>query len=67
MPNKKKAIVKITRDARKKHDILIGVGGVITSTKDITILIENEHEDKCDATKLIKMKLKRGDHEIIEE
>lgn len=52
----------ITNDSRKKCDIIIGKGGIITSdsNKDIVVRIDDDDEKPCRATQIIVNKIKAG-------
>jgi alcohol dehydrogenase class IV len=56
------AKVIITKDSRKKCDLIIGVGGVITtdSVKNIVVRVDDNDENPCRATLIVIDKILAG-------
>ncbi len=53
----------VTKDARKKSDLTIGVAGMITFNKDVVVI--NDEGGDCNAKKLFLMKVKAGNPDAV--
>lgn len=63
------AKIIITKDSRKKCDIIVGKGGVITNggNKNIVVRIDDDDDKPCKFTRGLIMKVQAGGGEVDSE
>ena len=52
--------IGIIYDSRKKADIIIGKAGILTSTRNLVVRVDDDDDKPCKATRIIINKIKTG-------